>query len=330
PWSTFATARYETYAYPTALPSVYTSSITLDLRRRDFTINAMALQISPAASAGTLIDIFGGRHDLERGLVRVLHSLSFVDDPTRILRAIRFANRYGFELEPRTRELLINALPMLTRITGERLRNELNWLFQEPSAPQALRQMHALGIDRAMTPHLVFDDAVITRIETLWQRRGKLQEDIVWLHWHLLAADLHETHLHEVATRFLLPGQQARHIQDTARLWQTPALHAADTPPSRVVALLEHAHPSTWEALLLLGEGTVLGSCVQQFLDVWRSLKPQTTGHTLQAMGIAAGPTYRRVLSHLRDAYLDGMIKTPEEEAALLKALLQDERHDPP
>ncbi len=325
----FATARYETYAYPTALPSVYNSSITLDLRRRDFTINAMALQISPAASAGALIDIFGGRHDLERGLIRVLHSLSFVDDPTRILRAVRFANRYSFELEPRTRELLINALPMLARITGERLRNELHWLFQEPSAPQALRQMHALGIDRAMTPHLTFDDAVITRVETLWQHHDTLNEDIVWLHWHLLAADLNETHLHEVATRFLLPGQQARHIQDTARLWQTPALHTADTPPSRVVALLEDAHPSTWEALLLLGEGATLGSHIRQFLDVWRSLKPQTTGHTLQAMGIAAGPTYRRVLSHLRDAYLDGMIKTPEEEAALLKALLQDERHDP-
>ncbi len=324
----FATARYETYAYPTALPSVYNSSITLDLRRRDFTINAMALQISPAASAGTLIDIFGGRHDLERGLIRVLHSLSFVDDPTRILRAVRFANRYQFDLEPRTAELLTNALPMLGRITGERLRNELNWLFAEPSAPQALRQLHRLGVDRAMTPHLTLSEAVVARVETLWQQREMLQEDIVWLHWHLLLADLKEAPLHEIASRFLLPGQHTRHIQDTARLWQTPALHAAETPPSQIVALLEHAHPSTWEALWVLGMGGVLGGYVQQFRQVWRSLKPRTTGHTLQALGVSAGPTYRRVLSHLRDAYLDGMITTPEEEADLLQTLLQDERHD--
>jgi tRNA nucleotidyltransferase (CCA-adding enzyme) len=326
----FATARYETYAYPTALPSVYHSSITLDLRRRDFTINAMALQISPLKSAGTLIDIFGGQHDLERKLIRVLHSLSFVDDPTRILRAVRFANRYNFELEPRTHELLISALPMLGRITGERLRNELSWLFAEPSAPQALRQMHALGIDRAMTPHLHFTETIVQRVERLWQHRDQLQEDVEWLHWHLLLADLGPQPLQEVVTRFLLPGQQARHIQHTAQLWQTEALHHPETPPSQIVALLEHAHPSTLEALWLLGNEGEVSRYVEQFRSVWRTLKPTTTGHTLRALGVAAGPAYRRILSHLRDAYLDGMIHTQEEEQELLRTLLQDEAHDHP
>lgn len=324
----FATARYETYAYPTALPSVYTSSITLDLRRRDFTINAMALQISPITNRGTLIDIFGGRHDLEQKLVRVLHSLSFVDDPTRILRAVRFANRYDFVIEQRTSELLAGALPMLSRITGERLRNELNLLFQEPSAPQALRQMHALGIDQAMSPPLRFDEAIVQRIERLWQRHEHLTMDTVELHWHLILADMPEVTLMSVAQRFMLPGQQVRHIQQTAQLWQTPTLHQLDAPPSRVFALLEPVTPITLEALMLLGQGQPAAEHVQRFRDIWQHLKPSTTGHTLQAMGVPPGPTYRRVLSHLRDAYLDGLISTPEEEQVLLHTLLQDERHD--
>lgn len=325
----FATARYETYAYPTALPSVYHSSITLDLRRRDFTINALALQLSPAVSYGTLIDIFGGRQDLERGLIRVLHSLSFVDDPTRILRAVRFASRYGFEIEPRTLELLQGALPMLGRITGERLRNELALLFQEPSVPDALRQIHALGVDRAMTPLLVLDAPVIARIERLWQRHNTLSSDLVALHWHLLLADLPEAALSNVAQRLALPGHLTRHLQHTAQLWRTPTLHQADAPPSRIVALLEHAHPTTLEALRLLGHGQTVERHIQQFQEAWQHLKPVTTGHTLQAMGIPAGPTYRRVLSHLRDAYLDGTIHTPEEEEQLLRTLLQDETYDP-
>ncbi|MBZ0292399.1 MAG: CBS domain-containing protein, partial [Anaerolineae bacterium] len=119
----FATARNEFYEHPTALPTVYRSSIKLDLQRRDFTINTLAIQLSPETASGQILDFCGGEADLQAGLIRVLHSLSFVDDPTRILRAMRFKRRLGFTIEARTAELISTALPMLRRITGERIRN---------------------------------------------------------------------------------------------------------------------------------------------------------------------------------------------------------------
>ena len=118
----FASARYEFYEHPTALPTVYDSSIKLDLQRRDFTINTLAVQISPVSMFGRVVDFYGGVRDLEAKLIRVLHTLSFIDDPTRILRAFRFERRLGFKIEERTAELVQTALPMLGRITGERLR----------------------------------------------------------------------------------------------------------------------------------------------------------------------------------------------------------------
>ncbi|MBZ0278549.1 MAG: CBS domain-containing protein, partial [Anaerolineae bacterium] len=134
----FATARNEFYDHPTALPTVYHSSIKLDLQRRDFTVNTLAVQLSPRPAMGRILDFYGGLHDLQGRLIRVLHSLSFVDDPTRILRAVRFEHRLGFTIEPRTAELIETALPMLGRITGERVRNELLLLFKEPEPENAL------------------------------------------------------------------------------------------------------------------------------------------------------------------------------------------------
>src|SRR5690606_37682656 len=119
----FVTARTEFYERPSALPEVERGSIKLDLHRRDFTINTLAIRLD-GAYLGQLLDFYGGMRDLERGLIRALHSLSFIDDPTRILRAVRLEQRLGFQIEPRTRELIADALPMLDRVTGDRIRHE--------------------------------------------------------------------------------------------------------------------------------------------------------------------------------------------------------------
>ena len=115
-------ARREFYTHPTALPTVERGSIKLDLHRRDFTINTLAMRLD-GNHYGELHDYWGGLADLHTGLVRVLHSLSFVDDPTRILRAIRFEQRFGYKIGDRTLELLTAALPLLDRVSGDRLRH---------------------------------------------------------------------------------------------------------------------------------------------------------------------------------------------------------------
>ena len=140
----FVTARMEFYEHPTALPEVERSSIKQDLHRRDFTINTLAIP-SPPDHYGEVLDFYGGESDLRQGLIRVLHSLSFVEDPTRILRAVRLEQRMGFRIESRTLELLQHALDLLDRVSGERIFHELHLILREPEPERALRRSGRAG-----------------------------------------------------------------------------------------------------------------------------------------------------------------------------------------
>ena len=144
----FVTARTEFYTAPTVLPTVEDSSIKLDLHRRDFTINTLALCLDPDRW-GELLDFYGGLNDLRQGVIRVLHSLSFVDDPTRILRAVRYEQRFGFTIEARTLELLLDAVELLDRVTPARIRHELERILQEERPEDALARLAELGVSAA-------------------------------------------------------------------------------------------------------------------------------------------------------------------------------------
>ncbi len=149
-------ARTEFYAHPTALPSVQRGSIKLDLHRRDFTINTLALRLD-GVHYGELLDPWGGGRDLRDRLIRVLHSISFIDDPTRMLRAVRLEQRLGFAIEARTLELMQQAMPLLDRVSGERLRDELALVLDEACAGAILTRLQALGLLSAIHPALDWD-----------------------------------------------------------------------------------------------------------------------------------------------------------------------------
>ena len=144
-------ARTEFYEKPTALPTVSGGSIKLDLQRRDFTINTLAIRLD-GNYFGELYDYWGGLNDLRQGKIRVLHSLSFVDDPTRILRAVRFEQRFAFKIEERTLELLHQAKNYLKDVSGDRIRHELDLIFKEPKAPEMLARMAELNLFPAIHP----------------------------------------------------------------------------------------------------------------------------------------------------------------------------------
>ncbi len=166
----FITARREFYTHPTALPQVESSSIQQDLHRRDFTINTLAVCIDEMRF-GQLLDFFGGVSDLHARTVRVLHNLSFVEDPTRILRAVRYEQRLGFAIEPRTAELIGDALELMPRVSGERVCNELFLIFGERAPQKSLHRLAELGVLRAIHPELHADDllkARFARIRELW------------------------------------------------------------------------------------------------------------------------------------------------------------------
>ncbi len=146
-------ARTEFYDYPTALPTVESSGIKLDLHRRDFTINTLALRLD-GHHYGELHDYWGGVKDLRNGLIRVLQSLSFIDDPTRLLRAVRFEQRFGFRIEKRTLELMENAFEVMRQVSGDRLRHEFNLILQESKAGAILKRLSSLGVLSAIHPAL--------------------------------------------------------------------------------------------------------------------------------------------------------------------------------
>lgn len=147
------TARTEFYNKPAALPIVERSSIKMDLHRRDFTINTLALRLD-GSHFGKIFDFWGGYSDLQQKQIRVLHALSFVDDATRMLRAVRFAERFNFEIEPQTLSLIEGSLPLLAEISGARLTHEFDLIFNERNAPEMLRRLGLLGILEAIDPAL--------------------------------------------------------------------------------------------------------------------------------------------------------------------------------
>ncbi len=325
----FATARYEFYEHPTALPTVYAGSIKLDLVRRDFTINTLAVQLSPAADFGRVVDYYGGLRDLREGVIRVLHSLSFIDDPTRIIRAIRFASRLGFTIEPRTLDLMNTALPMLARVTGERVRNELELVLQESEPEIRLRWLAERGILRAIHPAFVVEEQAliyfkaVRTVEKPWISDAV---DTTDLYWHILAANIQHDQLVSWSERLLFSAKRSESFQQLHQLFSAvKRVELKALRPSQVVDLCAGVTETALLTAWLMGDQS-LREAVRRYWTEWRLVRPITTGHQLQSMGIRPGPCYSVILRRLRDARLDNEINDDEQEKRLLKQLLEDDQ----
>ena len=322
----FATARFEYYENPTALPTVYNSGIKLDLQRRDFTINTLAIQLSPFEMSGQLLDYYHGMKDLNQHLIRVLHSLSFVDDPTRILRAVRFSVRLQFAIEARTIELIQSALPMLKRITGERLRNELTLLLQEKQAVQGIKKLAALGALQAIHP-------AFTIREQLDRDFARLSDQPIWetashnpteLTWHILLCRNKPEDVKAICERLLFGKQMKDSLVATANLLHLQQLNMGQLRPSEIVTLLENIPLIALHAAWLLGKQRSLQSAIDRFMTEWQHIKPTVTGNTLKEMGLAPGPHYKEILDQIRAGWLDGEIQNEIDEEAFLSKLLSE------
>ncbi|TAK13105.1 MAG: CBS domain-containing protein [Anaerolineae bacterium] len=324
-------ARREFYTHPTALPTVERGSIKLDLHRRDFTINTLALRLD-GHHYGDLLDFWGGMQDLKDGIVRVLHSLSFVDDPTRMLRAVRFEQRFGYQISNRTQELLQNALPLLDRVSGDRLRHELGAILHEPNWDRMLARLAKLEVLDAVHPALVFDAAAKKRVALAlgaqpgpqWELAAHhdsmpLPEALTYVVWMLERPSVEAA---SMAGRLRLPGWLTKALLAANRL--LPKLDTlADGPASAAVAALDEAPPLALYALHLAGSKAARGM-LETYIGKWRAVQPLTTGHDLRARGIPAGPLYRQVLLALRAAWLDGEVTDEAGERAKLDELLND------
>jgi tRNA nucleotidyltransferase (CCA-adding enzyme) len=319
-------ARTEFYEHPTALPTVERGSIKLDLHRRDFTINTLALRLD-GNHYGELHDYWGGLADIERGLVRVLHSLSFVDDPTRLLRAVRYEQRYGFEIESRTRQLMDEARPMLEKLSAERVRHELDRMLDESNWYEMIARLEKLGLLKAihvaLTPPSPGFSPPTDEGLASYPLPGMLlpNRTLAWLLW---LSPLESATIKTLSRRLRFPAALTRLLL-AASLLRADLQTLVDSPPSSWVDRLEDMPELAVYAVSLSVEGQAKRA-LNDYLKKWRHVKPRTTGHDLKQLGLPPGPNYQNILRTLRNAWLDGEIDAENEEIALLEHLLSQIR----
>jgi tRNA nucleotidyltransferase (CCA-adding enzyme) len=327
----FVTARTEFYTAPTVLPTVELSNIKLDLHRRDFTINTLAICLNPDRW-GELLDFYGGLTDLKQGVVRVLHSLSFVDDPTRILRAVRYEQRFGFQLDLRTLELMQDALDLVTHLSAARLRHELERLLQEAQPEKGLARLADLGVLASIHPDLVMPAWLSDCFSQLRQRLAEPTADpelkataLPHLYWALLAYPLSATALATLQARLHLENTLPRLMADMIALramvepLRDPALQ-----PSQVVALLEQIDMTAQGLFRILELEPSITVVLTRYATTWRLVRPALTGRDLAGMGLPSGPIYGELLNQLRAAKLDGVLSTRKEEEAYVAKMLAE------
>ena len=321
-WSIdLATARSETYTKPGALPSVKPSSMDKDLFRRDFTINAMAIKLNPS-HYGELIDLYGGRDDLENKLIRVLYERSFIDDATRIWRGLRYEQRLNFQLEPNTFKLLKRDIPMLDTISGDRVRCELELILKEAYPEIVLRRAEELGVLPKLHPSLRGSRCLAEQFEQARQL-SSLGSPPVGLYLALMAYPLTNEENEHLISYLRLPKSLCLILRDTIGIKAKLQLLAKpELTPSSIYHLLHGYSSLSVTANSLISDSPVARQHLQLFLSKLRYVKPTLTGNDLQKMGIAPSPQMKEILNLLHESRLDRKVTSKQGEVNLVKEWL--------
>lgn len=346
-----ATARLEYYEYPAAMPTVELSSIKLDLYRRDFTINAMAIHLG-TETFGTLLDFFNCQNDIKDRRIRILHNLSFVEDPTRIFRAIRFEQRMGFEIGKHTERLIKSAVQMNlfgsitggsrprgikaqahTRL-GYRTFNELKLLFSEKEPLSAIKRLGSFQLQKLLHPSLKIDRPLVQIIANTqravdWYQLLYQDEPFKpWIVFMLsLTCRLNGRQLAVLYRRLEIPERYililGKEKNQANRLIRTMKRH----PQMKASEAYKFMSKLSLEGLVFLmgffGKEESK-KAISLYITYQRHVKTSLKGLDLKELGYAEGPIYRRILDRLLYARLDNEVDSREDELTFLK------RHYPP
>jgi tRNA nucleotidyltransferase (CCA-adding enzyme) len=325
-----ATARLEYYEYPASMPTVELSSLKLDLYRRDFTINAMAINLNPE-KFGTLVDFFNCQTDIKERRIRILHNLSFVEDPTRIFRAIRFEQRMGFSIGIHTEKMLKNAVKMnlFNRFFGRRCFTELKLIFTEENPIPAIRRMAQFDLLKFILPELKFDkrmerNLMETQRAMAWYKLLYLDEPcrqwLVYLYTILASSSFSELKVFCMKFEFSerLKKEVLREKEATDRVLKELSRNRR-LSNSEIYWLLQERGPESLLYLIAMARKKTAKKAVSYFVTHLRHYKTHIHGANLKKMGYKSGPIYKTILTHLLEAKLDGEVQSKADEIEFIK-----------
>ncbi|MDO8489220.1 MAG: CCA tRNA nucleotidyltransferase [Candidatus Omnitrophota bacterium] len=330
-----ATARLEKYPFCACLPVVSPGSVEEDLMRRDFTINAMAVSLV-VADQQKLIDPFDGKDDLAAGKIRILHDLSFKDDPTRILRAIRFQQRFDFIIEPKTLALLKNAIVcgLLNKVHAHRMRDELVLMLREKDPSGQMKRLSDLGGLSFLSDKLKFVKSTHDLFKSLdkgisWFNKNfsaRRRLDTWLIYFAALLKPLGLAKIKIVISKLgLRKGEEKRIINYYQQSHKIILyLSKIGMRPSHIFSLLE---PLSYEEIILLrssSQNRYLKKYIKDFLEIYNGMRPFVSGHDLHGLGILPGPKYKKIFAQVLAAKLNGEVKSRHQELTLIKKLVKN------
>ncbi len=322
-----ATARTEYYEAPASLPKVETSSIKKDLYRRDFTINTLAVRLN-RKDFGKLIDFFGGQRDIREKTIRVLHNLSFIEDPTRAFRAVRFAERFGFRISKHTENLIKSAvkLNLFEKLSGTRIYDELRLAFSETDPVRILRRLSRYGLLRVIHPALKFT-------ETLEETMKSVVESLAWFDLLFIEEELDRPRVKILGLIYLLEPDQRlealrrlstseKTITEIERTFRQAAFIARTLQTEDPVVIYRTLSGTDLETLVFtiaICKNRKVQKAISRFMMDLRKIKPEITGKDLLSLGIPSGPIYSEILTTVLEEKLRGKLITKGDELNFVK-----------
>ncbi len=323
-----STAREEYYLHSAALPEVESSSIKNDLLRRDFTINAIAVGLN-RRNFGEVVDLFGGEADIRKGIIRILHDLSFEDDPTRIFRAVRFSHRFGFGIERKTRILMRKTIEQsfCKRLSGSRIRNEIKLLFNEKDPAGVIEKMVRLGVLECIHAGLKFNPEkfkLLRRIDKTDIAVDSVcrQETERWLLYLLgILHGFNKNELEVISARLMLSRKERETVMSLIKVEKACKKFGSIKKdiPSFVCRALIGIPPEGLVMVISIANERRVEKLVLKYLSEWSRMKTVIKGNDLLKLGFKPGPEFRRILEKVLFARIDGFLETKQDEIDYVK-----------
>lgn len=333
-----ATARREFYEYPAAFPKVELSSIRKDLYRRDFTINAMAIQLNQKYF-GKLVDFFGGQRDLYKGIIRVLYNLSFVEDPARIIRAIRFEQRYNFKMDRTTEDFLKKAIAdkLLSRLRRKRITEELILILKEENPLKSLKRLEELGALKYILPELELNEETIERLKKVkdnynyWVCNLSDEKIEVWIiYFCSLIRSLKKGQIRRIFNKLIIKRKSIDKITSCyLNLDRIIKILSSNNKilPSTIYLKLKDLANEVLFLVMLENDTDITKERIYNYLNKYKREILYISGRELQELQIKPGPVYSKILNRLLCAQLDGEVKNKRDEIRLVKNIIKERKN---